>query len=143
MLLDIMADQTPPRREFKAQDPQSLLELDLAPSAMLYIKFDKADLNSMRASVFLSGMKLTSMDMSAFTRTQTAMHLPRFTPSCSSRFKSCQRLKKHLLLQSQATSAKIPPPTHPRSAKYPSGSTRRSARSRGMVKNRDRIVLYR
>jgi len=51
-------DQTPPRRELRASDlklkSQSLLSLQLAPSSMLYIKFEQDEsLNGMSTPVYI------------------------------------------------------------------------------------------
>lgn len=45
-----LQDQTPPKRELKVSDPKvrdlSLAELQLAPSSVLHVKFEKEELNS-------------------------------------------------------------------------------------------------
>lgn len=51
---DESTDQTPPRREFRKADPamkgKSLMDLELTPSSVFYIKFDDDALNRTRSA---------------------------------------------------------------------------------------------
>lgn len=49
--LQYLVDQTPPKRELKVSDPkvrdETLLQLQLAPTAILHLKFEDESLNRM------------------------------------------------------------------------------------------------
>lgn len=53
--IDLTADQSPPKREFKVSDPQvrnlTLAELQLAPSSVLLLRFEDESLNGWFNSV--------------------------------------------------------------------------------------------
>lgn len=55
----VTTDQTPPPRELKVSDPKvrdlSLLELQLAPSSVLHLKFENDELNRMQPVFSLGG----------------------------------------------------------------------------------------